>query len=134
MFKKSAVLILHFAPSLRFTLSLQSAVCILHSVYILPLVRILRFYTDLYQKSVIYSLRSKRFPSSYCAKVEARTKKKKWKWEGEGGRGRISFSPLPLPLHTSLFFSLVPTFSTKRLLHEFKVQQHTLNCSHDMVC
>ena len=25
MFKKSAVLILHFAPSLRFTLSLQSA-------------------------------------------------------------------------------------------------------------
>ena len=27
MFKKSTVFILHFAPSLRFTLSLQSAVC-----------------------------------------------------------------------------------------------------------
>ena len=59
-------------------------------------------YTDLYQNSVIYSLRSKCFPSSYCAKVEVRTKKKNWKWEGEGGRGRISFSPLPL--HTSSFF------------------------------
>ena len=31
-----------FYPSLRFTLSLQSAVCILHSVCILPLVRSLQ--------------------------------------------------------------------------------------------
>ena len=36
MFKTSAVFILHFAPSLRFTLS---AVCIFHSVCILPLLR-----------------------------------------------------------------------------------------------
>ena len=48
----STVFILHFAPSLRFTLSLQSAVCILHSVCILPLVHSLQsavgsaFYTD----------------------------------------------------------------------------------------
>ena len=42
MFKKSTVLALHFAPSLRFTLSLQSAVCILHSVCVLPLVRSLQ--------------------------------------------------------------------------------------------
>ena len=41
-YPESAVLILHFAPSLHFTLSLQSAVCILHSVCILPLVRSLQ--------------------------------------------------------------------------------------------
>ena len=112
MFKKSAVLILHFAPSLRFALSLQSAVCILHSVYILPLVRILRFYTDLYQNSVIYSLHSKRLPSSYCAKVEARTKKKKLE-VGGGGRKRKNFLLSPPPSPSYLFiFSLVPSFST----------------------
>ena len=42
MFVKSTIFILHFAPSLRFTLSLQSAVCILHSICILPLVRSLQ--------------------------------------------------------------------------------------------
>ena len=33
------------------------------------------------------SLRSKRFQSSYCAKVGVRAKKKKEKWKGEGERG-----------------------------------------------
>ena len=33
MFKKSTVLALHFAPSLRFTLSLQSAFCTQSAFY-----------------------------------------------------------------------------------------------------
>ena len=44
-----------------------------------------------------HSLRSKRFQSSYCAKVRAEAKKKV-----EGGGG-----DLPLPRH-SFFFALVP--------------------------
>ena len=59
------------------------------------------------------SLRSKRFQSSYCAKVRARAKNKKVE-EGGGGekrKRRGSFFPLPLPRH-SFFFALVPTFST----------------------
>ena len=57
-----------------------------------------------------YSLRSKRFQSSYSAKFGAGAKKK-WKGEGEGRRGNSfskswglrasgSFTPLPLPLHS----------------------------------
>ena len=45
------------------------------------------------------SLRSKRFQSSYCAKVRAEAKK--------GLKG--SFVPHPLPCH-SCFFALVPAF------------------------
>ena len=45
----------------------------------------------------IPSLRSKRFQSSYSAKVGAGAKK--WKGEGEGRRGSF-FTPLPLPLHS----------------------------------
>ena len=63
------------------------------------------------------SLRSKRFQSSYCAKVRAGAKNKKVE-EGGGGekrKRRGSFFPLPLPLplpRHSFFFALVPTFST----------------------
>ena len=34
-----------------------------------------------------FSLRSKRFQSSHCAKVRAGAKKKRWKGEGQGRRG-----------------------------------------------
>ena len=44
------------------------------------------------------SLRSKRFQSSYCAKVRAEAKKK-----------RLNFFPLPLPRH-SFFFCSCPSF------------------------
>ena len=58
------------------------------------------------------SLRSKRFQSSYCAKVSYYAKvsaeaKKRLKGEGEGRRG--SFVPLPLPRH-SCFFCSCPSF------------------------
>ena len=40
-------------------------------------------------EKVLYSLRSKRFQSSYCAKVRADAIKRMWKEEGEGeGEGR----------------------------------------------
>ena len=42
------------------------------------------------------SLRSKRFQSSYCAKVRAGAKKKV---EGGGEGEKSSFFPLPLPRH-----------------------------------
>ena len=48
----------------------------------------------------ISSLRSKRFQSSYCAKVRAEAKK----------RLKGSFVPLPLPRHYYFFFALVPAF------------------------
>ena len=103
MFKKSAVLILHFAPSLRFTLSLQSAFYTQSTFD--PWSAFFVFYNDLYQNSVIYSLRSKRFPSSYCAKVEARTRKKME--VGGGGRKRKNFllSPPRSPSYLFIFFS-----------------------------
>ena len=41
------------------------------------------------------SLRSKRFQSSYCAKVGAKANKKKWKGEGEERRGKFPFLPSP---------------------------------------
>ena len=53
------------------------------------------------------SLRSKRFQSSYCAKVRARAKNKKVE-EGGGGekrKRRGSFFPLPLPSHSFFFCS-----------------------------
>ena len=79
---------------------------------------------------------SKRFQSSYGAKVRAGAKKTRWKWEGEGRRGSfpkswglratsVSFFPLPLPCHSLFFFfvfffAVVPTFldklARKRLL------------------
>ena len=65
------------------------------------------------------SLRSKRFQSSYCAKVRAEAKKR-LKGEGEGRRGNSfskswglrasgSFIPFPLPRHS--FFLLLSQFS-----------------------
>ena len=52
------------------------------------------------------SLHSKRFQSSYWAKVRAEAKKR-LKGEGEGRRG--TFIPLPLPRH-SFFFCSCPSF------------------------
>ena len=76
----------------------------------------LTVYGDLNLKQL--SLRSKRFQSSYCAKVRAEAKKR---LKGEGRRG--SFFPLPLPRH-SFFFALVPAFETnlarKRLLRRLE--------------
>ena len=40
------------------------------------------------------SLRSKRFQSSYCAKVRAEAKKKRLKGEGEGRRGNACRKPI----------------------------------------
>ena len=67
-----------------------------------------------------HSLRSKRFQSSYGAKVRAGTKKKRWK--GKGRRGNAcgqAFPSFPSPL-LPFFFALVPTFldelERKRLL------------------
>ena len=56
-----------------------------------------------------YSLRSKRFQSSYSAKFGAGAKKK-WKGEGEGRRGKVPSLPSPSPFIP--FFALVPVFST----------------------
>ena len=51
------------------------------------------------------SLGSKRFQSSYCAKVRAEAKKR---LKGEGRRG--SFFPLPLPRHSFFFFCSCSSF------------------------
>ena len=53
------------------------------------------------------SLRSKRFQSSYCAKVTAEAKKKRLKGEGEGRRGTLARKPhdsgkRPLIFHGSV--------------------------------
>ena len=48
----------------------------------------------------ITNLRSKRFQSSYCAKVRAEAKKKSWR-----GRGKEE-TPLPLPRHSFFFLFL----------------------------
>ena len=90
-----------------------------------------RVYMTLFQESIqwwtkiqvsclgYYSLRSKRFQSSYCAYVRARAIKR-WKGEeGAGGGGRkVSFFPLPLPRHS--FSCSPPNFldelARKRLL------------------
>ena len=53
------------------------------------------------------SLRSKRFQSSYCAKVRAEAKKR-LKGEGEGRRGNLHSPPPPPSL--IFFFALVPVF------------------------
>ena len=53
------------------------------------------------------SLRSKRFQSSYCAKVRAEAKKS-LKGEGEGRRGNLHSPPPPPSL--IFFFALVPVF------------------------
>ena len=56
------------------------------------------------------SLHSKRFQSSYWAKVRAEAKKR-LKGEGEGRRGNLhSFIPLPLPRHSFFFFCSCPSF------------------------
>ena len=57
---------------------------------------------------ILVSLRSKRFQSSYRAKVRAEAKKKV---EGGGGeeKRKGSFIPLPLPRH-SFFFCSCPSF------------------------
>ena len=66
----------------------------------------------------LFSLRSKRFQSSYCAKVRAGAKKKRWKSFlffalvptcSTNSRGNDSPPP---PLSFLFFFALVPTFST----------------------
>ena len=65
------------------------------------------------------SLRSKRFQSSYCAKVRAEAKKKV---EGGGGgkkrrrrrREGGSFFPLPLPCHSFSFFFLLLSQLSRR--------------------
>ena len=59
------------------------------------------------------SLLSKRFQSSYCAKVRAEAKKR-LKGEGEGRRG--SFFPLPLPRHSFFFALVLDELARKRLL------------------
>ena len=74
------------------------------------------------------SLRSKRFQSSYCAKLRAGAKKKK------GGRGRrrgeeeVPSFPFPSPVIP--FFALVPTFldelAQKRLLHRLLVKERSI--------
>ena len=56
------------------------------------------------------SLRSKRFQSSYCAKVRAEAIKKRWKGEGEGRRGKVPSFPSPSPVIP--FFALFPTLSS----------------------
>ena len=52
------------------------------------------------------SLRSKRFQSSYCAKVRAEAEKG---WRAWGLRASGSFVPLPLP-RRSIFFCSCPSF------------------------
>ena len=49
---------------------------------------------------LLSSLRSKRFQSSYCAKVKAKAKKR--------------FVPLPLPRHSFYFFCCCPSFLDER--------------------
>ena len=57
--------------------------------------------------SLLCSLHSKRFQSSYCTKVKLEREQKKV--EGGGGIGRrgnlVSFVPLPLPRHSFLLLS-----------------------------
>ena len=71
------------------------------------------------------SLRSKRFQSSYCAKVRAGAKNKKVE-EGGGGekrKRRGSFFPLPLPRHS--FFFLLSSRRSRRTRAETLATQAT---------
>ena len=55
--------------------------------------------------SLLCSLHSKRFQSSYCTKVRRRAKKG-GRGRGDGRRGNlVSFVPLPLPRHSFLLLS-----------------------------
>ena len=62
------------------------------------------------------SLRSKRFQSSYCAKVRAEAKKKRLKGKGEerrGGGGEREVPSFPSPsrvIHFLFFFCSCPSF------------------------
>ena len=83
---------------------------------------------------ILVSLRSKRFQSSYRAKVRAEAKKKV---EGGGGgeKRKGSFIPLPLP-RLSFFFALVPAFLTnlarKRLLRRLDTSLFDTNLSSEI--
>ena len=77
---------------------------------------------EMYKKGVMHaqsSRGSKRFQSSYSAKVEAGAKK--WKGEGEGRRGNL-LSPPPPP--SFLFFSL-PSQRSRRTRAEAPATQAT---------